>query len=92
MSELNDGYHEDGTLYQRDVDDNHFVAVYRMLYNDRVVFGPKNSIFHDRGFCFPQDGSAFVAAETWDGTGDPEGPWIKEVGTERYGPGMAAIR
>lgn len=80
------------TLYRRDVSNTHFVAVYRMLYNDRLVFGPKGRPWYDRGFCFQQDDSALVAAETWDGEGDPEGPWIKEVGTDRYGPGMAAIR
>lgn len=78
----------DGVLYHRDLGDGNGVWVYSMMFNDRVVFGPQHKNWYDRGFCFPKDGSAFVAAEVWDGTGDPPGPWIKEVGTDRYGPGL----
>lgn len=78
----------EGSLAEHEVGDEHIVVVYRFIYNDRVCFGRKDDPWgHDRAFCFPQDGSAFTAATEWDGTGDPPGPWIKEVGTDRYGPG-----
>lgn len=77
-----------GAVYIRELDDA-VVVVYPMLYNDRVCFGPKDVEFYDRGFCFPKDGSAIEAAKVWSGEGDPPGPWIKEVGTNRYGPGSS---
>lgn len=81
----------DDMLFSRDVGEHHFVGVYRFIYNDRLVFGDlRNEWCYERGFCFPQDGSAIEAAQSWDGEGDPEGPWIKEVGTDRYGPGSKA--
>lgn len=75
-------------LYERDLDDEHKLWVYRMLYNDRLVLGRKdNDQTYEQGFCFHQDGSAIEAAKSWSGVGDPPGAWIKEVGTNRYGPG-----
>lgn len=75
-------------LYFRDLGDGNAIWVYSMVFNDRVVFGPTHSNWYDRGFCFPKDGSVIAAAAAWDGVGDPPGPWIKEVGTDRYGPGL----
>ena len=60
------------------------LVVYDMLFNHRICLGPKDDDFYDRGFCFPKGGYAVVAALTWNGEGDPPGPWIKEVGTQRY--------
>ena len=68
------------------------VVVVSMIYNDRLCFGESGSEGYTRGFCFPKDGSAIEAAKTWDGEGDPPGPWIKEVGTSRYGPGSRSDR
>ena len=74
-------------LYWREVDDDFMVCVYSMLFNDRVCFGLKGVGYYERAFCFPKGGSAIEAAKEWDGEGDPPGPWIKETGTQRYGPG-----
>lgn len=82
-------------LYVRLLDGGRYVAVYRFMLNDRLVWGPDDGTGnYDRGFCYQQDGSAIEAAQAWDGEGDPPGPWIKEVGTspKRYGPGMETIR
>lgn len=78
-------------LFVRDVGDGYELIVYRLLFNDRICWGRRDDMGYERAFCYRQDGSALVAAQTWDGTGDPPGPWIKEVGTERYGPGLKAI-
>ena len=64
------------------------LVVYRMMFNDRICVSSVDQRFYERAFCFPQDGSAAEATDSWDGTGDPPGSWIKEVGTDRYGPGM----
>lgn len=81
----------DGRLFERVLEAGPYagmrVWVYRQIYNDRLVLGWPEAVSYERGFCFPQDGSALAAGLEWDGEGDPPGPWIKEVGTERYGPG-----
>lgn len=71
-------------LHQRITDDGLELTVYRMIFNDRICVGEPGAPTYERAFCFPQDGSAIVAAERWDGEGDPPGPWIKESGTDRY--------
>lgn len=85
-------YDYEVSLYHRKLDDGNVIVVYRELFNDRVTWGPEDADGYERAFCFQQDGSAIVAAVQWDGTDDPPGPWIKEVGTQRYGPGLKEIR
>lgn len=82
----------DDLLAQRQVSDTHSIYIYRMMYNDRIVYGPTNSPVWDRGFCYPQGHPDIQQAfQQWDGTGDPPGAWIKEVGTQRHGPGLALL-
>jgi hypothetical protein len=38
-------------------------------------------------YCYPTLAEAKEALATWDGKGDPPGPWIKEKISERLGPG-----
>lgn len=79
-------------LFQRQLPGDNMIVVYRMMFNDRVCFGPNDWSWIDSAFCFPQDGSALVAAETWDGEGDPPGPWIKDATNGRYRePGVGQI-
>lgn len=77
----------DEYLYERELGDGYSVYVSHMIFNDRLIYGRTGAPTYERAFCFHQDGSAVVAALSWRGVGDPEGNWIKEVGTERYGPG-----
>lgn len=76
--------------YRRFLPEGMMVEVHRMLFNHRVVFGMAGSETYQRGFCFHTALEAIHAAEHWDGVGDPPGNWIKEVGTDRYGPGSMA--
>lgn len=87
-----DRIEQDGAIFVRELADGMEITVYRYLFNDRLCWGRVGAPTYERAFCFEQDGSALEAARTWDGKGDPPGPWIKEVGTERYGPGLEAIR
>lgn len=82
----------EGDDFERDLGNGMAVGVHEAMFNDRLTYGPLGGMTYDRGFCFPKGGAALVAALVWDGTGDPPGPWVKEVGTDRYGPGMEAIR
>lgn len=65
------------------------LVVYNMLYNHRLCLSSSDNLWIERSFCFPKGEHASRAAETWDGTGDPVGPWIKEptANPARYGPG-----
>lgn len=36
--------------------------------------------FYRTRFCYPTLHDAVTALDTWDGKGDPPGPWIKEKG------------
>lgn len=38
-------------------------------------------------FCYEREQEAIDALYSWDGRGDPPGPWIKEKPSERLGPG-----
>ncbi len=38
-------------------------------------------------YCYAHIGDAFSALASWNGEGDPPGPWIKEKVSERLGPG-----
>jgi hypothetical protein len=38
-------------------------------------------------YCYPNAKDAMLALSSWDGTGDPPGPWVKEKRSERLGPG-----
>jgi len=71
--------------------DGRELTVYRYIYNDRVVIGPPQPCdFWAEGWCFIQ-GAAVEAVTDWDGTGDPPGPWIKNLRTNEHGPGMALL-
>ena len=73
-------------LFQRLMPDGFELVVYRMVYNDRLCLGVPNDRFgYERGWCVPI-GTGVAIAQVWDGHGDPPG-FIKEVGTDRYGPG-----
>lgn len=81
----------EGVAYCREVNGVE-ITVVSMIFNDRVCARPVGEPWYDRGFCYPKGRAATAAAEVWDGAGDPPGPWIKEVGTGRYGPGSRAYR
>lgn len=38
-------------------------------------------------YCYPDRLAAIAAILSWDGQGDPPGPWVKEKVSERLGPG-----
>jgi hypothetical protein len=42
-------------------------------------------------FCYAKTEEAMEALRTWDGSGDPPGPWIKEKPSDRLGPGADGV-
>lgn len=51
------------------------------------LFVGLTDIGYDRRYCYEHAKDAIVAVLTWDGRGDPPGPWIKEKPGDRLGPG-----
>jgi hypothetical protein len=66
-----------------------------MIYTQRLaVSSPFDGLIDlaTDGWCYDKRETveALIAFLSWDGTGDPPGPWIKHLGSGRKGPGAAA--
>jgi hypothetical protein len=63
-------------------------GVMRMLYTTGLFVGITRHFWRTR-FCYETTTDAVAALQTWDGYGDPPGPWIKEKGgVERSNPSV----
>lgn len=72
-----------GALYVRDLPNGDEIVVHRMIYTTRICVGEQGGFGYRRAWCYPNPAVAVLAAEAWDGEGDPPDGWVKEVGTER---------
>ncbi len=54
-------------------------ALYRFLFTTGLCAGLNESGYRIR-YCFARHGDAELALLTWDGLGDPSGPWLKAKG------------
>jgi len=63
-------------------------AVQQLLYSGALVVGI-DPFEHTGRYCYESVELASAALATWDGEGDPPGPWIKfkSASCERLGPG-----
>lgn len=75
-----------GALYLRDLPDGRIIVVYPMLYTYRVCIGPQDSPFIDSSWDYPSQLEATIAAEEWDGEGDPPIGWHRHVNSGRRRP------
>jgi len=85
------------SLCCRKLPDGRVIHLVPMLFNVRLTIATPidNEIgCYTDGWCYARGevGLAILAALTWDGIGDPEGPWIKQVSTGRQGPGSKVPR
>jgi hypothetical protein len=64
-------------------------AVQDFLYTGALVVGI-DPLGHRGRYCYESLDLARAALESWDGTGDPPGPWLKfkSASCERIGPGL----
>src|SRR5262245_21825543 len=63
-----------------------YASLQRMFYTTGLMVGRDETGYRTR-FCYPDDASALEALLSWDGRGDPPGPWLKEKGRrERWNP------
>lgn len=77
-------------LHVREVPGRGDCAVQRFIFTCGLLAGvalDSATIDYAARYCYHSAREAVQALETWDGTGDPPGEWIKEKVTDRYGPG-----
>lgn len=67
----------DTSIYVREQTEGVFIGVTRMLYTVRLWVG--NELTWDKGFCYSSEIAAVAAAAVWDGSGDPEVGWHREL-------------
>ena len=63
-----------------------WAAISNMLFTTGLLVG-LTSTGYERRFCYEKWIDACSALHSWDGNGDPPGPWIKEKPSDRLGPG-----
>lgn len=74
------------TLAERTLPDGRRLAVLPLLFGAaRLGVGPPTCTEFDDVWDYPSAAAAIAAAETWDGTGEPDG-WHRHPRTKRYRP------
>ena len=75
-----------GVPLSRELPTGEWAGVRRMMFTNALLVGLDAFGYRTR-FCYPLGMPALDALATWDGRGDPPGPWIKEKGArERTNP------
>lgn len=74
-----------GYSYARQLPDGTWLAVQRMLFTAGLFVDLSETGYRTR-FCYEREIDALAALMTWDGRGDPPGPWIKEKPSNRLNP------
>lgn len=77
------GYEESRFLANGDA-----AGIQKMLFTWGLFVGLTEMSWRTR-FCYETREDARMALRSWDGRGDPPGPWIKEKPSDRLGPGAA---
>lgn len=75
-----------GLLAHREVPGRGDCAVQRFIYTCGLLVGLELNPFtndYKARYCYETAAEAIHALDTWDGTGDPPGDWIKEKVSER---------
>ena len=60
-------------------------GLHDMLFTVGLMVGIRQHEYRTR-FCYPDRASARLAIMSWNGDGDPPGPWIKEKPVGRQNP------
>lgn len=75
---------EDGCLYRRELGNGRLLVVAPMTFGKvRLCIGPAGEPTYEDGWCYEDQRVAIVAAETWDGEGDPPVGWHRQISTGR---------
>ena len=75
-----------GYFALRELPDGRWIGLQQMLFTCGL-FVDLNENGYDHRYCYATVADALAAVGTWDGAGDPPGPWIKRKGRgERSNP------
>ena len=85
-SDLASVLRENGYIAWRLMPDGTMNGVMKFLFTYGLMVG-FDLVGYRRRYCYGNLGDAVAALATWDGAGDPPGPWIKEKPSDRCGPG-----
>lgn len=75
-----------GYLDARELASGVVIGIMPMLYTAGLFVGITRERY-ERRYCYEKLADARSAFLSWDGVGDPPGPWIKEKPSDRLGPG-----
>ena len=77
-----EGYYE-----IREIDGIGICALFKFIFTTGLVIGIHEIGYKGR-YCYSKEKDALEALNSWDGNGDPSGPWIKYKGrpSERNNP------
>jgi hypothetical protein len=75
-----------GYAHVRQLEDGTVIGVAPQMYTYGLFVGLTEKVWEKR-YCYEFAEDAINAAKTWDGLGDPPGPWIKVKPGDRLGPG-----
>lgn len=68
-----------GVLLSRELPTGEWAGVQRMMFTNALLVGMDGTGYRTH-FCYPLGMPAIEALASWDGVGDPPGPWLKEKG------------
>jgi len=71
----------------RDIPNKGLCGIKRMAFTVGLCYNLNNNIVsanYEGRYCFHTKAQALEALNTWDGTGDPPGNWIKHKGNTEY--------
>ena len=84
--DLTDVLRENGYIAWRQMPDGTMNGVLKYLFTYGLMVG-LDLTGYKRRYCYENIRDAMLACVSWDGTGDPPGPWIAEKPSDRRGPG-----
>jgi hypothetical protein len=80
---LNEGYSN-----VRQLSDGRWIGIRDMMYTTGL-FVNLNKVGYEYRYCYENFTDAAIACDTWNGIGDPPGPWIKQKPSNRLNPALA---
>lgn len=83
-----------GYAYGRELPNGERIGLMRFVFTVGLVVGIDERGDYRTRFCYPNPADALAAVLTWDGEGDPPGPWVKEKGRgcERCNPALCEAK
>lgn len=79
--------HDLGYDYARLMEDGTWLAIQRMIFYWALTVVEDSTTWRTY-YSYNNLADALVAMTTWDGKGDPPGPWMKQKPEDRWNPAL----